>query len=134
MTFVQATTGSGGWPMTVWLTPDLKPFVGGTYFPPEDKWGQPGLKRVLNKIADAWKTDRDKIVASSDKIISQLQNAIEVAGSAEEVNDSVARKAYDQFASNFDVKFGGFGGARNFRDPSHSIFSTTSTAPNGNMA
>src|SRR5437899_4046702 len=68
MTFVQATTGSGGWPMNVWLTPDLKPFFGGTYFPPEDKWGQPGLKKVLNKIADAWKTDRKKIVASSDQI------------------------------------------------------------------
>jgi len=117
MTFVQATTGSGGWPMNVWLTPELKPFVGGTYFPPEDKWGQLGLKKVLKKIADAWKTDRNKIVASSDKIISQLQNAIEVAGSAEKVSDSVARKAYDQFASQFDAKFGGFGDAPKFPRP-----------------
>ncbi|MBA2744528.1 MAG: DUF255 domain-containing protein [Chthoniobacterales bacterium] len=53
MTFVQATTGSGGWPMTVFLTPDLKPFVGGTYFPPEDKYGRPGLASVLKKIAGA---------------------------------------------------------------------------------
>jgi len=51
MTFVQATTGSGGWPMNVWLTPDLKPFFGGTYFPPEDQWGQPGPTKVLKKIA-----------------------------------------------------------------------------------
>jgi len=117
MTFVQATTGSGGWPMTVFLTPDLKPFFGGTYFPPEDKWGQPGLTKVLNKIAEAWKADRQHIVASSDKIISQLQNAIEVSGGAEKVRDSVPRKAYNQFASQFDAKFGGFGGAPKFPRP-----------------
>ena len=117
MTFVQATTGSGGWPMTVLLTPDLKPFFGGTYFPPEDKWSQPGLKRVLNKVAEAWKSDREHIVASSDKIMSQLQSAIAVSGSAEKVRDSVARRAYDEFASQFDDKFGGFGGAPKFPRP-----------------
>src|SRR5260370_13823308 len=77
MAFVQATTGSGGWPMSAWLTPDLKPFVGGTYFPSDDKWGQPGFKKLLKKIAEAWKTDRDKIVASSDQILRQLQSAID---------------------------------------------------------
>ncbi len=117
MIFVQATTGSGGWPMTVFLTPDLKPFFGGTYFPPDDKWGQPGLTKVLNKIAVAWKSDHERIVASSDKIISQLQNAITVAGTTEKVGDSVTRKAYDQFASQFDAKFGGFGGAPKFPRP-----------------
>jgi uncharacterized protein YyaL (SSP411 family) len=101
----------------VFLTPDLKPFFGGTYFPPEDKWGQPGLTKVLNKIAEAWKADREHIVASSDKIISQLQSAIALSGSAEKVSDSVARKAYDQFASQFDAKFGGFGGAPKFPRP-----------------
>jgi uncharacterized protein YyaL (SSP411 family) len=117
MTFVQATTGSGGWPMTVFLTPELKPFFGGTYFPPRDKWGQPGLTRVLNKIAESWKSDRERIVASSDKIISQLQTAIEVGGGAEKVSDSVARKAYEQFASQFDAKFGGFGESPKFPRP-----------------
>src|SRR5438309_9526329 len=114
MTFVQATTGSGGWPMNVFLTPDLKPFFGGTYFPPEDKWGQPGLTKALTKIAEAWKSDREHIVANSDKIMSQLQSAIAVSGSAEKVRDSVARRAYDEFASQFDDKFGGFGGAPKF--------------------
>ena len=108
MTFVQATTESGGWPMTVFLTPDLKPFFGGTYFPPRDRWGQPGLVRMLNKVAEVWKSDRQGITASSDKIISQLQGAIEVAGGGEKVGTSVARKAYDQFASQFDAQFGGF--------------------------
>src|SRR6187551_2089337 len=55
MTFVQATTGSGGWPMSVWLTPDLQPFVGGTYFPPEERYGQPAFKKVLERITTAWK-------------------------------------------------------------------------------
>src|SRR6267378_4048922 len=63
MTFVQATTGGGGWPMNVFLTSELKPFFGGTYFPPEDKWGQPGLTKVLTKIAGAWKADREHILA-----------------------------------------------------------------------
>jgi uncharacterized protein YyaL (SSP411 family) len=117
MTFVQATTGSGGWPMTVFLTPDLKPFFGGTYFPPEDKWGQPGLTKVLNKIAEAWKSDRERIVSSADKIINQLQSAIAISGGAEKVSDAVVRKAYDQFTSQFDAKLGGFGGAPKFPRP-----------------
>ena len=117
MTFVQATTGSGGWPMTVFLTPDLKPFFGGTYFPPRDKWGQPSLTRVLNKISEAWKSDHERIVANSDKIISQLQSAIKVPGTAEKVSNSVTRKAYEQFASQFDPKFGGFGEAPKFPRP-----------------
>src|SRR5882672_7415499 len=72
MTFVQATTGGGGWPMSVWLTPDLKPFVGGTYFPPEDRYGQPGFATALLRIAEAWSKDRDRIVDSSEDIVKQL--------------------------------------------------------------
>ena len=59
MTFVQATTGGGGWPMSVWLTPDLKPFYGGTYFPPDSRWGRPGFVSVLEQLAQAWQKDRD---------------------------------------------------------------------------
>ena len=117
MTFVEATTGSGGWPMTVFLTPDLKPFFGGTYFPPRDKWGQPGLVRVLNKVAQAWKSDREHITANSDKIITQLKSAIDVPNDGEKVGDSVARRAYEQFASQFDSQFGGFGSAPKFPRP-----------------
>jgi uncharacterized protein YyaL (SSP411 family) len=72
---------------------------------------------VLNKIAEAWKSDRERIMASSDKLISQLQNAVTVSGGSEKVSDSVARKAYDQFNSAFDEKFGGFGGAPKFPRP-----------------
>src|ERR1700710_2632636 len=75
MAFVQATTGGGGWPMSIWLTPELKPFVGGTYFPPEDRWGQPGFKRVLERIAAAWKQDQVKIAEQGTRIIEALNEA-----------------------------------------------------------
>jgi uncharacterized protein YyaL (SSP411 family) len=58
MTFVQATTGSGGWPMSVWLTPDLQPFFGGTYFPPVNRFGHPGFPAVLTQIASAWRNQQ----------------------------------------------------------------------------
>jgi len=104
MIFVQGTTGSGGWPMTVFLTPDLKPFFGGTYFPPEDKGGRAGLKKVLREIAEAWKSDRERIVAGSDKIVGQLRGAIEVpSGGPQELSDAIVSKAYEQFASQFDA-------------------------------
>src|ERR1043165_1587831 len=73
MTFVQATTGSGGWPMSVWLTPDLKPFYGGTYFPPSSKWGRPGFIDILQEIARVWTADRAKVVESADALTERLR-------------------------------------------------------------
>src|SRR5438876_10211232 len=75
MTFVQATTGGGGWPMCVWLTPDLKPFAGGTYFPPEDRYGQPGFKKVLERIAAASKLDHQKIAGHAARSVAALREA-----------------------------------------------------------
>src|SRR5438067_703129 len=72
MTFVQATTGGGGWPMSVWLTPDLTPFVGGTYFPPEDRYGRPGFPTDLHRISEAWHRDRDRIIDSSSELLEAL--------------------------------------------------------------
>ncbi|MEO5720298.1 MAG: thioredoxin domain-containing protein [Chthoniobacterales bacterium] len=117
MAFVQGTTGGGGWPMSVWLTPELKPFVGGTYFPPEDKSGRPGFKSVLTKIAEAWKNDRARIVESSDKILGQLQGAVAQSGGTDKLSDGIREKGFRQFASNFDEKFGGFGPAPKFPRP-----------------
>src|SRR5437667_2376174 len=81
MTFVQATTGGGGWPMSVWLTPDLKPFVGGTYFPPEDRHGQPAFSKVLERVAAVWKQDHERIADQGSKIIAALSEA-QAAGQA----------------------------------------------------
>src|SRR6267378_4039351 len=118
MTFVQATTGGGGWPMSVWLTPDLKPFVGGTYFPPEDRYGQPGFKKVLERIAAAWKQDHEKIVDQSSKIISALRESqtAQVAA-ADKIDIKILETAYEQFSRSYDAQEGGFSNAPKFPRP-----------------
>src|ERR1035437_10980568 len=73
MNCVQAATGGGGWPMSVWLTPDLHPFVGGTYFPPDDRYGRPGFPAILERVAQGWRDDRDKIVESSARVMEDLR-------------------------------------------------------------
>jgi uncharacterized protein len=118
MTFVQATTGGGGWPMSVWLTPDLQPFVGGTYFPPEDRYGQPAFKKVLQKIAAAWKENHERIVQQGEKIVAALREAqSKPEGGAEQIDASVLEAAYDQLSRTFDAKEGGFGTAPKFPRP-----------------
>ena len=118
MTFVQATTGGGGWPMSVWLTPDLKPFVGGTYFPPEDRHGQPGFKKVLERIASAWKQDHEKIAGQGGKIVEALREAQAVEpGTADKIDIKILDSAYEQFSRSFDPREGGFGSAPKFPRP-----------------
>jgi uncharacterized protein YyaL (SSP411 family) len=117
MTFVQATTGGGGWPMSVWLTPDLKPFVGGTYFPPEDRYGQPGFKKVLERIATAWKQDHDKIVEQGGKIVEALRESQSVATGEAKIDAAVLDAAYRQLDRSYDPKEGGFGTAPKFPRP-----------------
>src|SRR5437016_12345367 len=118
MTFVQATTGGGGWPMSVWLTPDLKPFVGGTYFPPVDRYGQPGFTKVLERIAAAWKQGHEKIAEQGSKIVEALresQNAQPEA--AAKIDNQLFQTAYEQLSRGFDDKEGGFGTAPKFPRP-----------------
>jgi uncharacterized protein len=119
MNYVQATTGGGGWPMSVWLTPDLKPFVGGTYFPPENKYGRAGFPVILERIAEAWKTDRAKIEENSNGIMEQLRLQASAAEmGADRLDSSVADTAFNQFRRSFDSKLGGFGSAPKFPRPS----------------
>src|SRR5215211_8867911 len=117
MTFVQATTGSGGWPMSVWLTPDLKPFVGGTYFPPEERYGQPAFNKVLDRIATAWKKDHDKIVEQGSKIVEALRESQSAAPGEGKIEGSCADAAYRQIDRSYDPKEGGFGNAPKFPRP-----------------
>jgi len=117
MTFVQATTGNGGWPMSVWLTPRLEPFVGGTYFPPEDRFGHPAFKRVLQRIAEAWKNDREKISSQGANIIDALREAAKDQTSTGKIDAVILESAYQQFAQTFDAHEGGFGGAPKFPRP-----------------
>jgi uncharacterized protein YyaL (SSP411 family) len=118
MTFVQAMTGGGGWPMSVWLTPNLQPFVGGTYFPPEDRYGQPAFKKVLERIAAAWKQDHEKITEQGTKIADALrQSQTAPAASADKIDAKVLEAAYEQLARTFDAEEGGFGNAPKFPRP-----------------
>jgi uncharacterized protein YyaL (SSP411 family) len=117
MTFVQATTGSGGWPMSVWLTPDLKPFVGGTYFPPTERYGQPAFTKVLERIATAWKEGHDKIVEQGSKIVEALRESQSAAPGEGKIDDSVLTAAYRQIDRSYDPKEGGFGNAPKFPRP-----------------
>jgi len=118
MTFVQATTGGGGWPMSVWLTPDLKPFVGGTYFPPVDRYGQPGFKKVLERIAAAWKQDHAKIADQGSKLLEALRESQSAqAETTAKIDNQFFQTAYEQLSRSFDDKEGGFGTAPKFPRP-----------------
>ncbi len=116
MTYVQASTGSGGWPMSVWLTPDLNPFYGGTYFPPEDRFGRPGFRTVLEKIAEVWQQQRDVVVRSSENMIAQLRGAAAVFG-RQLVDSSVLYRTFKIFQQAYDRRHGGFGAAPKFPRP-----------------
>jgi hypothetical protein len=118
MTFVQATTGGGGWPMNVFLTPDLKPFFGGTYFPPDHRHGRPGFLPLLRQIAALWQEHRDELTHSADEIHARLAAA--TAGSTVSnllLTPDVLRHAMAVFKSAYDPRHGGFGGAPKFPQP-----------------
>ncbi|MFN0107106.1 MAG: thioredoxin domain-containing protein [Bryobacteraceae bacterium] len=117
MLFVQATTGGGGWPMSVWLTPELKPFYGGTYFPPDNRYGRPGFRTVLNHLSQAWRDDREKIDQSVKDIMAQLSGYAALGKGAGVVTDSVIDSGYQHCRRTFDRTFGGFGTAPKFPRP-----------------
>jgi len=112
MAAVQAMTGQGGWPLTVFLTPDGKPFWGGTYFPPEDRWGRPGLMSVLRSIAETWRTKREQVLRSSQELTDALRARPATGGGTLAVE--TLRQAARQYAQQFDAAHGGFGPAPKF--------------------
>jgi uncharacterized protein YyaL (SSP411 family) len=117
MLFVQATTGSGGWPMSVWLTPDLKPFFGGTYFPPGSRYGRPGFRELLLHLAQVWKNDRQKVELSGNNVTEQLIAMAAPASSPLEPDVELPHAAFRQFERMFDQQHGGFGSAPKFPRP-----------------
>ncbi len=118
MSFVQATTGGGGWPMSVWLTPDLQPFFGGTYFPPENRYGHPGFASILSQIEDAWQTSRGQIEESAREVLDQLQKQAAVEpGRAEAIDSGLLDSGFFVFRRTFDSQLGGFGGSPKFPRP-----------------
>ena len=115
MLFVQATTGSGGWPMSVFLTPDLVPFLGGTYFPPEDRWGRPGFTTLLTRIAEAWERDPESLVNRGREILDALREYTRAAPPGDRPpGPECFDAAQGQLAEHFDAEWGGFSGAPKF--------------------
>ncbi|WP_105615993.1 thioredoxin domain-containing protein [Vallitalea okinawensis] len=115
MNYCQVVTGHGGWPLTVFLTPDKKPVYAGTYFPKEKRYGVMGFMELLEAIADQWKSNKEKVIAASDKSIDILQR-MEVHRK-EELKQELYDDAYRYFENNFDRVYGGFGDAPKFPSP-----------------
>ena len=117
MTAVQLLTRHGGWPMSVFLTPDLQPFYGGTYFPPEDRYGMPSFKRLIMALADAWKNRRAEIVGNAGKITEGIQEAMKLQVGAGDMSPELLRNAARMLTRIFDSRNGGFGDAPKFPHP-----------------
>jgi uncharacterized protein YyaL (SSP411 family) len=123
MTYVQATTGSGGWPMSVFLTPDLKPFFGGTYFPPDNRFGRPGFLQTLERIQELWQSKHDSIVNSAQEIHDRLASYTQPEPERGLVlNPGVLTNAASEFKEEYDARNGGFGSAPKFPRPSQPAF------------
>ena len=124
LAYVQAMTGRGGWPLNVWLTPDLKPFYGGTYFPPEDRPGRAGLATILRAIADGWTREREKLVAEGERALAALREASVPAAAGTPAGGGLAEAAgqafergFEFFYESFDPQHAGFGPAPKFPRP-----------------
>jgi uncharacterized protein YyaL (SSP411 family) len=121
MTVCQELTGHGGWPLTVILTPDKKPFFAGTYFPKRQKWGRPGMIELCQNISRIWREERDRALSSADKIVEAIQPRF-LAHSRGELTEATLTKAFDQFYRTFDDTYGGFGDAPKFPTPHNTLF------------
>jgi len=115
-TAVAAMTGQGGWPLTVFMTPDGRVFFGGTYFPPKDMYGRPGFKSVLQQVADFYKKEKGKVQDYSQKLVSQLRK-VDMPEGAHAISRNIVKDEVDGIVANFDVDHGGFGSAPKFPHP-----------------
>jgi uncharacterized protein YyaL (SSP411 family) len=124
MSVCQALTGTGGWPLTIVMTADRKAFFAGTYFPRSRRWGRPGLLEVLPAIDEAWRTKRDDVLRSADKIAAAIEGdaAPGDPGPRDRLTPAILDEAFDALAADFDRLRGGFGGAPKFPMPHHLAF------------
>ena len=117
MSALQAMTGSGGWPMSMFLTTELKPFYGATYVPPKTKYGLPGFEELITQLYEAWHSRRDEVLESGNRIIEHIREASLNAEIAGGLNKEMLLKGAGQFKNGFDEEYGGFGGAPKFPRP-----------------
>lgn len=121
MSFCQATTGAGGWPLSVFLNADKKPFYVGTYFPKRAKYGKAGFLDILEAIAEKWRDDPDGVDAAADSMTRML-NGLEATGETQAIRRQVTEIAYAYFLKSFDRRYGGFGNAPKFPTPHNLLF------------
>jgi uncharacterized protein len=117
MDAVQTMTGHGGWPMTVFLTPDGAPFYGGTYFPPEDRHGMPAFRKLLLAVAETWRERRREVEDQAQQLTGRLAVEANLRPSTEPITRDTLREAFETLRTHFDAQYGGFGGAPKFPQP-----------------
>lgn len=123
MTFCQAYTGSGGWPLTIIMTPDKKPFFAGTYFPKESKYGRSGIIDLLNSIYDIWINDRTKVINTSKTMINEMKNYTEVQSNVkEEIREDIVEITVQTLKQYFEKDYGGFSKIPKFPTPHNILF------------
>jgi uncharacterized protein len=118
MDAVVALTGHGGWPMTVFLTPEGEPFLGGTYYPPEPRFGMPSFRQVLEAVSDAYRERRGDVAGQAGAIVQAIRRSSELAPSGEPLTEEMLREAARALAAQFDAEWGGWGQAPKFPQPS----------------
>ena len=114
---VQSIAGHGGWPLTVFLTPEGKPFHGGTYFPPVDRQGMPGFPKVLEAVSNAYKNQREQIESASDRLVDHIKAFTKFPDSELEISNNISKAAYEDIESQIDMIHGGLKGAPKFPQP-----------------
>jgi len=123
MAYVQTLTGSGGWPMSVWLTPDRKPFYGGTYFPPDSRYGRVGFLQLISRISELWAARREELLKqASDYVDTLCVNSAKAGSSSSTLVWEAMDSCYQQLSKEFDEERGGFGGAPKFPMPGYIEF------------
>ncbi|MDQ7039186.1 MAG: thioredoxin domain-containing protein [Aquificota bacterium] len=120
MSVCQAMTGTGGWPLTIIMTPDRRPFFAGTYFPKEGRYGRPGLKEILLTVAKAWRENREKLEEIASKVAQAVKE--EKEPSRGELDEAVIHRTFGELFGSFDSEYGGFGSAPKFPVPHNLMF------------
>lgn len=121
MAVCQMITGGGGWPLTIVMTPDKKPFFAGTYFPKYNRFGRIGMLELITKLNEIWKNRREEVLNSAEEITKSISN-ISYKKSNEEIDEKIFDKAFDEYTRRFDKEYGGFGNAPKFPTPHNLLF------------
>ena len=132
MTVCQAFTGNGGWPMSIFMTWDKKPFFAGTYFPPHARYGVAGFTDLLNTIAINWKENRENLLKSAEEIVAHIKNSKKIKPNTSD--GDITQKSFETFNQIFDVKNGGFGAAPKFPSAHNLLFLMLYAKQNNNQS